>query len=494
VKNMRLFSVFLLGSTIVFTSQVNANNMNGFQCSFPISKGQQSIRKFTMISEVYRCLKYSDHKDLVIVNSEHQIVPFHISTPSQAVDVSIYKQEISFYQEPAASTYKTGDQIRRIAQLTGVASGSESDVQWVNKNSYYSSVIIEQNKTKGRLKSIIINYRTGADPVSSTVVVEASSDLQNWSTLLSPQNIFYLPGKHNNMQSNDLKFSSSSDEKYLRLAFLSNIDDFNTNIIGITGEYEVTKYIDSPMQWFNADSLRSLDEQGEWSMSLSDIRPVSRIRFTPASDIAYYQGSIFIKRYLDPVIDSDQHKTREDAKKKIKHLIKDAVQYPHAQSVSPWQHISIFAQYKIQTDNGSIKSSDIQLTPIQSKTWKFVFNQPRMADVSQLPGIEFGWQSPQVIFIAQGAGPFFLLAGNAELPQKAVFPSHLVAMDENLEVVDLLPEEKNNDINVLASSDETIDMKYDLKTILLWLTLFFGVGLMALMASQLARKIKSENK
>jgi len=496
MSNIHLLRVLLLSASLIYTSTNKADDLANFECSFAISDGLQSVRAFNLTEDVYKCLNYSGYKDLVVVNSEQQVVPFRLTAPTRKLDVKTHSKDIAFYQEPAASSYKTGDQIRRIAGLTGVVSGNESDTQWLDKNTYYSSLILEQEKSNDVLKSITINKNAGDIPVSATVIIESSNDLQHWTTLLSPLNILYLPGMNNDLQSNVLKISTSKSAKYLRLATLSNIKNFTAEIASITGEYETSTARTIPLQWSNVGGLQPLEESGAWLMPLTDLRPVTHIRFTLAENVVFYQGAIYSKSHINPDSQTNEKQSRRDAKRKIKSLIKNTVRDPHvprSSPANPWRYITGFTQYKIITGTDSITSSDIQISPVQSKNWKFIFQQPQITDTSQLPEIELGWRPSQVTFITQGAGPYRLLAGNLEVPKKQNFPGQLLSLNEDVEFVELLTPGLRGDIELSPAGKLDTPEIFNLNKILLWLVLLAGVVLMATMAYQLSKKMKAES-
>ncbi|MBL1431997.1 MAG: hypothetical protein COC09_09420 [Gammaproteobacteria bacterium] len=485
-----IFKQLVLYAGLLWVTHIHAIDVNDFECGFSITEGEQSIRQFTLTEEIYPCLKQRQHTDLAVINNEGQVVPFRLTVPVQVVDRIPYKQSMAFYQEPVISAYKTGDQIRRIAQLTGVTSGSESDKQWQEKHVFYSSLILEKRDNHDRLKSITINSRNGDQPSSTTVVIEASDDLQHWTTLLRPNQLFFLPGSQADLHNNTFNFTVSKASKYLRLAALSNIEDFSQNIVSITGTYERVKNTPPPLQWFTVSQLEPLEKSGEWLLALPDLLPISRIRFTPASNIVFYQGSVYAQPYINSVAEADIKNIRKGGKEKIKELIKGA----HKSRSTPehsWRYLSSFTQYLLQTDTGYTASPEITVTTMQSKRWKFIFEQPQMLQADQLPKIEFGWQPPQITFIAQGSAPFRLVAGSAVAIKRIPFPNHLV-FDKSIEAVEILA--KITTDKKSSADEEIMPVKtYNWHTLLLWLVLIIGVTIMAVMAYQLAKKMGSDN-
>jgi hypothetical protein len=489
IKNF--FKAVILIAGIINYLPIYASVTEAYDCSFPITDGQQSVRKFSLTLEVYKCLKHNNHQDMVVVNSEEQIVPFTVSAPSRELNVKKYTSDMAFYHEPSAATFKTGDQIKRIASMTGIPSGEETDAQWQHKNKYYSSLLLKQKETEAVLKSITIKKRHSNKPVSAIVIIESSDDLQHWTTVLNPLSIMYLPADGSDLQSNVLQIASGSIQKYLRLAILSNVKDFSKEITAVTGDYELSSYDKVPMIWSRVESLQPLDDEGAWTASLPDLRPISKLRFTPTDNIALYQGSIYIKRYINPTAPTTEKQNKNNARKKIGKLISKATHSPlkrSASNVNQWVYLSDFTQYELKASNDIIKSSDIQIRTTQSKDWKFVFSEPDNPLQSQLPVIHMGWKPPQVTYIAQGNGPFYLLAGNTVVPKGLSSPSRAIPLNEDIELVKLSAPKPPVNLAPISADDDN-SPSYNLTKALLWLTLAMGVLLMAIMAYQLSKSI-----
>ncbi len=493
---LKLLQFALLASALMISSMPSsyAEKQDGFECRFSLSQGQRSIRYFSLTPEVYQCLKYLNHRDLSIVNSNQQPVPFKLSYPGSTVDKKRYNRTLTFYQEPSASAYKTGDQIRRIAQLTGTRSGNETDTQWQDKNIYYSSIIIEQQQDSNQLQSITINIDDGYDAVNATVVLESSNDLQNWTTTLAPHHLLFLNGKNKTLTNNRLKLASYRKAKYFRLAVLSNIEKFTQKISAIEGEYQKIKYETQELSWFKPSRFSPQADPNEWVVDLPNLIPVTRMRFTLADDIVFYQGSIYMEPYTNPEVEQSSRKLRGEGRKKLKNLLKKGIKSssPSKAGSRSWRYISGFNQYRIKTENGSLLSSDISLNSVQSKRYLLKFSQPQNLQQNQLPLLELGWQAPVITFITQGSGPFYLLAGNTQIPQKISFPSQISSLDKNTELVNLIGTNTISNESTASSDEQAMDMQTNWGKILLWLVLLSGLVIMSIMAYQLVRKMKEQ--
>ncbi len=493
---LKLFQFALLVLAFIVSPMQSgyAAEQNGFECSFRLSQGQTSVRYFSLTPEVYRCIKHLNHRDLSIVNSNHQPVPFKLSYAGTTVDKKSHNRTMTFYQEPSASAYKTGDQIRRIAQLTGTRSGNETDTQWQNKNIYYSSIIIEQQQDSNQLQSITINIDDGYDAVNATVVLESSNDLQNWTTTLAPHHLLFLNGENKTLTNNKLKLASYRRAKYFRLAVLSNIEKFTQKISAIEGAYQKIKYKAPELSWFKPSRFSPQAEANEWVVDLPDLIPVTRMRFTLADDIVFYQGSIYMEPYINPDVEQSSRKLRDEGRKKLKNLLKKGISSssPSKAGAKSWRYISGFNQYRIKTENGSLRSSDISLNRVQSERYLLKFSQPQNLQQNQMPLLELGWQPPVITFIAQGSGPFYLLAGNAQIPQKISFPAQISSLDKNTELVNLIETNTISNESPASSDEQAMNTQTNWGKILLWIVLLLGVAIMSFMAYQLARKMREE--
>jgi len=495
MKLIRFLSALTMGAGICIATSGIASEYDaeGFDCSFKISEATQSIRGFELTARVYECLRYSGHRDLTVVNANNQIVPLRVVGPSRKVDVKTESKTIPFYHEPAANSYKTGQQIKRISSLTGIESGQESAAQWQSKNNYYSSLILQQQELNSILKKITLKMSVSDTPISATVIIEQSNDLTNWTTVRNPINVLYLPGESEVLQNNEIDLSVVGETKYLRLATLSNIEGFVGTIKSIVGTYESSISNQTALQWFSADLIGSLEDKSEWFMKLPGLQPVSQLQFIPAERVAFYKGALYSKKHTDPDDEILDEQRQRSAKKKLKTLIKNTLHDPHVLRSSDseqWQYKSGFTQYKIITGDDTATSANVEIPPAQSKLWKVIFSQPQIVDKSQLPKIKIGWRPSKITFVAQGSGPFRLLAGNTEIPTRQHLPEELLALNNDIETVALLlATQQSNDTSVSAVSDD-VSASYNLSEILLWLILLVGVLIMVGMAYQLSKKMK----
>jgi hypothetical protein len=470
-------------------------DINSFNCKFPITDAEQSLRQFAMTAEVFNCLEFNNYRDVAVVNNKGQAVPFQIFTPKDTQQRITYYNKLSVYTEPVISNYKTGEQIRRLAALTGINSSFDSKSEWQENNKFYSSIILEQDSQQDALKSITLNISKPDQAISAMLVVEGSDNLQSWVTLLSPYHLMLIPGDTKALNNSKFSLDTNNGFKYLRIAVLCNIENFTQRISSVFGTWEKIQRQSAPIEWLTITETTLVEDKNEWLLELPGLIPVSKIRLSAMNGMVFHKGSISVAPHINPTPPANDEAVRFQGKQKIKSLIKRTIQDRHEERESydfHWNFLTSFIDYQLQTDDGVILSAPFDIAPTQSHLWKITFDQPEVASRDQLPKIELGWRAPRVVFVAQGQHPFYLLAGKNESTVTPEFPTAFKAMENTAEMVGLLDLviEKNsseND-NVPQQHETTKDYR-----IILWIVLFVGVAIMLMMAYQISRSINKDN-
>ncbi len=75
-----------------------------------------------------------------------------------------------------------------------------------------------------------------------------------------------------------------------------------------------------------------------------------------------------------------------------------------------WRPVHEGQFYRLQRDGGVIESEPAATAPVRASRWKVIIERgSRNADV----GLELGWRPDRLLFLAQGQGPWQLVAGSA---------------------------------------------------------------------------------
>ena len=505
-------------SLILFSSLANAEKVDAtsFDCAFTIGKAKQTQRHFDLNEDVYRCLRHKNYSDMVLINGQGRAVWYKLSKIPDQIDQRKFSKKLEYFSESSQDAFKTAAQIRRIGKLTGVISGQENDDQWRRKNAYYSSFIIDQlsesnidleleNQFK-HLKYLTINtdiplLAGGRFSVESILImIETSKDLRNWQSLLEPIDLSFL-SREAGTDPQTIKIPKHSGERYLRIAIMSHQKEFTKNINSITAEYVETQRQATKLNWLKTEQAEWNEEQQFWQVKLPLLVPISSIRFTHSSEVAYYQGSLNYLQYFDPMsIKQQQSIPVESGKDKLKRITKKALRHNHKQSrQSDWRRLGRFNQYLLRTDEGVEKSPDISTGWVFSKQWGFAFKRPEDISELELPKIEFAWHPQQLVFAAQGKGPFTLLVGRDEPISWDNIPILPKLLDSDGEEVTLVKFGGSDSLKSTQSLDNaysSIEVSTKRKPVswfkvMLFLLLGLGVLLLTYMALRLSKSMNS---
>jgi len=482
----------IFAGLVLLSTPSMATGLNGFACEFSLGEGDNSIRQVVLNESVYRCLRHWDYADLAVVNNRDEAVPWRLVEFEGPSDPVFDERPILFFTEPAPAAFETGDQLRRIAQLTGLSTATMDEKQWQKANSYYSSVILERTEPLVPLRQISIDVSRQGDPVTVTLMVERSPDLKHWTTLTRPQELRFLGQGDRELHQNTLTLNAPKQAKYLRLAMLSSVKDFAGDIDRVVGHYEKAESATEglQLQWLKVPEFQELDGEGAWAIQLPGLFPVARLRFTPAPGRLFYTGSIYVRSLGYGTAKEPSQALYEEGRERVKTRLKAAFkgEFPGGSDPNAWRYKTHFNTYWLTTEAGSLSHSDVDLALTHSEHWKFVFDQSDELTKAQLPRIEFGWQPRTIRFFAQGQGPFKLKVGRDSPAPRPSFPAGL---DINTaQSVSLLQATSNTQSTVIEKDSFWSGLNWN--KLLLWALLLAGLSLLSVMAYRLWRAMDAD--
>ena len=488
---MKRFASLIVTSIALFCGSPVVADVNGFDCDFPLTGGDTSLRQFVLHEAAHACFERRDYADLTVVNSAGEAVPWQWIEPDRPNESALEERPIAFYTEPAPPAYETGEQLRRIAQLTGLSPRTMNDEQWQEANCHYSSVILELTEPLEALKQISIEVSREGEPVAATLMVEQSPDLEHWTTLAWPQVIRFLGEADRELLHNRVTLDASNQAKYLRLAILSRLRDFAGNIDRVVGHFETSESAAQglDLHWLLAPGFQPLDGEGTWRVHLPGRFPISRLRFTPAPGRLFYIGRVYVRPSGGQTGDAPSKALYKEGRDRVKNRFKEALEgnIPAPTDPDAWRYKTPFNTYWLTTQTGTASRSELSFPQTHSRHWKFVFDGPAGLSREQLPHIEFGWRPRRVRFLTQGEGPFRLQVGHKQPAPRPAFPKHLDGAAA--ETVLLLAETSGP--TPAGRAPQAALERLDWSRLLLWALLLAGLGLMSVMAYRLWRNMDS---
>ncbi len=474
-----------------------ANNDN-FLCRFEITEGQQAIRKIALNKAVYACLQYDNYGDLTIVNSDNKVVPLQRLPHKTESKTEEYSASLDFYPEPETTAYQAEQRLRRLATIP------EPESESTPKKLHFNSFIL-RNNNQDHLHTLSVKLKT-TQALSAIAIVEASNNLQDWRQVTQATQLYFLDNPEStehsteNLQKHEIALNQSQNTTYFRFALFSNTDNFINELDSINAHYRHIKYDEKNLEWISPEELQIIPPSENIStnnlaVTLPGLLPISQLKLSSPVKASVISGLIYAEQHSNPNTLSTAKGVRERGKEKIKTAIKQTLGN-YTTETGPnhrrWLYRQSFNWNNIEEDKNS-DDKTINLNTTRSRHWKVLIQQPKTLDREQFPTLYFGWQATEFVFIAEGDGPFYLLAGNDHVAEKRSIPQNLLN-NTVMETVKLrtintldLPTKKEDEITT-NQSDSPGYLR-----VLLWLMILLGVGFMGMMAYRLFQEM-NQNK
>jgi len=469
-----MFAVMVCCS--VFIVGVQGSEVKNYQCQFAISQGQQALRELVLNDAVFNCLQQDNYQDLVVVNSLQQQVPLTIKP--QRDELRITSHVLPFYQEPQQANFNDVSQINKILQATD-ADISELKID-INKQAYFSSVIVDLSAIQGTLVDFQLQVPS-QQAYNAAVIIEVSDTLNSWRTI-NKQQYLQLINLQSTLNKSRFTLPNYRGEKYMRLSFISSQADFYHQVQAVTANVSERVKV-ANQQWKKVTTKERNQLTQRWQYRWQGRYPINKIRFSANSGIRVYGGAIYTK--INTATDSSYTDKSVRLRDKLKAPFKKS-RINSVENHKQWRYRSAFNQSWLeQSTPSSQNEKTIDLHGV--KKIEMRFETPANIIPSQLPDLEIGWREVKLVFLAQGQGPYSLLAGNVEnkIDQQALAANLLLlapAQTVSLSAQNSAPKL----VKVLA---DTSASKSSVSIYLLWLVLFIVFAVLILMVSRLSKNM-----
>lgn len=500
-------------STVIYSGYAVAEV--SAECEFQIENAKVAVRMLTLSEPVYDCLKKVNYQDLLITNGDGHSVPFKIRNPTSKNKSTLYTKALKYNADIIPTDSKLREKIHQLMRFGVYPENSLGFNSWKHENIHLTAFVIENVDMGEGIQNInlgITNHRE--DGVSATVYTEYSDDLSQWVSSGKAQKLFFPKSDDSGFTRSRLTFKDNKQWPYIRVVVLSNVDNFVNALRSVEAEYTKARAVDPDFNWVKAAKIQQIEDKNTWQVLFSSRLPISRLRFAANNDVVYYQGSLY--QSITPRFRAGGSLMgipvqSQKPVKRIKQKIKDKfgsvsmIDEDERQLIVPvmprWRRFSEFQQYHAvsKDDQLSVQVEPISFATIFTKKLLIKFNQPTLEmNVKRFPDIEFAWAGAQVQFLAQGPGPFTLLAGiSGEIP-KVKGGGVLNSWPENLKQLSITQLVKNPSHTVVDSTGDpstkaTAGVVKGKPKFYLWIMLLGGVFVMLLMALQLLRRVSKKD-
>jgi hypothetical protein len=149
-----------------------------------------------------------------------------------------------------------------------------------------------------------------------------------------------------------------------------------------------------------------------------------------------------------------------------------------------WHGVRRSGFYRLKSEGEELRNGPVTVTPTSDRYW-LVRTDPRQGGLGlSAPHLVVEWVPHEVVFVARGAGPFYVAYGSSEAKAAAV---SLAMLPRNVAIVPASlskPESAGGESLLLPPGTP-----FPWKTQLLWVVLIVGAGLLGWMAYRLSRDV-----
>ena len=336
---------------------------------------QQSLsgfHEFDLPLEVYRSVADPGLRDIGVYDARGEPVPRLISAPREA-ETPDQVVETTLLPVLAAPGTPIADMRLALERSDGGTSVRIESMAAQNTTAPPALVayLSDLGEQTSRLRAVEVDWPREIEPVITQIAIEGSEDLDHWFTLGS--------GTVAGLAQNDARIErrrielQSREVRYLRLSWTR-----------------------APGQW------RLTRLNAHYSQAVRPARRETETLWPTGRDPD--DGGQLYELGGAPAVDriALQLPGGQD-------LVRAAI---HAWDPAGghWRPVHEGQFYRLQREGGVIESDPAATAPVRAARWKVIIERgSRNADV----GLQLGWRPDRLLFLAQGQGPWQLVAGSA---------------------------------------------------------------------------------
>ncbi len=402
--------------------------------------------RFTIPVEVFMEVAHEDLRDIRVFNASGAVVPYELRQAPP--------QPTTRPQGPSLPLFTLHGDAR--ATLNGVrvtiqAQGTAVDLRTAAASAdprVITSYVLDAREIGGPLSGLELHWAEGAPEFSGSLRIESSDDLGSWRVVKSDAPVIHLLTGGSELIQSRLEFPSTK-AKFWRLTW-----------VGKTAPFELT----------SVTAERTLDQP---------LAPQSAVTVTASVGTRRETELSFDLGAKLPVTQVNLALPESNSVRKIELLSR-------ARAPDAWRRVAQAEFYRVSTGSSEHANEPIRIPINTDRFW--LARQIRPTGSIPDLKLQVAWDALDVVFLAQGAGPFVLAYGNASVDPASVTLDPLV---KGVTVI----QAQTGPSYVLGGADRLRPPPRTLpwRMAILWVALGLGVVLLAWMAYGLSRELGNRN-
>jgi len=415
-------------------------------------KEPASLYRVPLTANVYQRVTRADLGDIRVFNAAGEIVPHGLNRPTvdpkrNIVNLPLFPLELG--SNDSRDDVSLHVEVGKDGTIVNVRSTTHSGPK-------RTAYLVDTTKIEKALSAL--NFQWRAEQTNGGVYhvdIEASDDLKNWRRVT--QGVLARLVHNGQVLERDRAEFAAQRAKYLRIMPVTPAAGLT--ISAVRGEFSTTS--DPQRNWLGLAAQPS-EKPNEQRFFLNAQMAADRARLN----------------------------LTENSVARVTILYRD-------KDGDAWQYAGQRTVYRLQAANTDIRDVEIRFgRGIVARQWMIRQTTSSGAGLSQITGLELGWQPHDLIFVARGAAPFRLAYGRYGL----------APVDDGID--ELLRQSKRGDAQNLKIGDAVLENPEVLsgeralqrswtagwKTWLLWAILLLGVVMLAYLALHVGKQVGREEK
>jgi hypothetical protein len=369
--------------------------------------------------EVYAAVTTADLRDVAVVNAAGEAVPaapFRApgAKPTTHEELPVLPTFVLPHVPDAGANGASGDAIRlqiergadgklrRIDADLGSAATPTADTRrdllrpdllrpdLLRHDLLRHDLLLDASSVHQPFAALRIDWPEGGPDVSAQFAVDGSDDLQSWRVLAPRATVLRLTQNGNRLDRHDIALNNAS-ATYLRLRRLDDGEDLQ----GLTACLRtVTSSTAGPArQWLEAAATGPDRYRLDASFGRADGSQVVAWRYRLPAPLA---------------IDALRLELADD--NSLARLIVLSRHGPREDDPSAWMQRASLVAFRLRQDDGVVSNDELSAAPAaRARDWRVESPTP----LDHAPKLSVGYQPDRFVFLAQGEGPYRLVAGSA---------------------------------------------------------------------------------
>ena len=477
---IRTRDALLLGCILCCNTGVRAASFDQYAYAWPVqTQGSGSAWQVELNPEVYAAVVNADLRDVAVVNADGETVPAALYRPLAAAAV-VHDDLLTLptFTVPAPVRAASG-QVPSDAIRLQIERGSDGKLRRVDADLGASAapttadarhdLLVDASTLRVPLAALRIDWQAGHGDITAQFAIDASDDLQQWRALQSRATVIHLTQSGNVLERHEIGLNGAR-AAYLRV---HRLDD-GAELPGMTVQARTvasSTSAQSARQWLKAASDGADTKRLDTSLPPGDgQRPIAWRYHLPAPlSIEAIRLELADDNSLARVLVLSRVHPGEDA--------------------AAWARRANLVAFRLRQGDDVTSNDEAFATPAaRAQDWRVEAATP----LDHPPVLSVAFTPDRFVFLAEGTGPYRLVAGSAkarrgDYPIDAAIASLRASQGRDWQpaLATLGPRATLQGDSALTAP--AVEKKFDWKTWLLWAVLVGSAALIGGLALSLLK-------